>query len=271
MRSPCRVWSTVDKFSPQHALAAVLITAITPTVSFALLALPPGPVARSAHKHGCVHAYPRHAHRRPRHEFHEVPRGLTRRPTPPPALAARPWRCAARSCGMRRRRLSSARPPPRRDHAGTGSASSCAAPPPPVCRLGKNETVMATIRSLSWRSPLLFGYLAVMTAVQLAESRGGLVRWSDYSVLTPLAAAALVPLKRTIVIGVATLAASVAVYGFAVPGVSDGGRAVVVAAAAVSLGLSPVICRTRLHRRPVACPAPSSARSRLRLTTCPPC
>ncbi|MFJ9760976.1 SpoIIE family protein phosphatase [Streptomyces sp. NPDC101149] len=113
---------------------------------------------------------------------------------------------------------------------------------------------MATIRSLSWRSPLLFGYLAVMTAVQLAESRGGLVRWSDYSVLTPLAAAALVPLRRTVVIGVATLAASVAVYGFAVPGVSDGGRAVVVAAAAVSLGLSPVICRTRLPRRPVVCP-----------------
>ncbi|MEW2513362.1 ATP-binding SpoIIE family protein phosphatase [Streptomyces sp. NPDC046870] len=106
---------------------------------------------------------------------------------------------------------------------------------------------MATVRRLSRRPcSLLVAYLGATCAVQLAASGGGLVRWSAYSVLAPLVAAGLLPLRRTLAIGVATLAASVAVYGFAIRGVSEGGRTVVICAAGLSLALSLVMCRTRL-------------------------
>ncbi|MFF8905830.1 SpoIIE family protein phosphatase [Streptomyces olivaceoviridis] len=106
---------------------------------------------------------------------------------------------------------------------------------------------MATVRRLSRRPcSLLAAYLGATFAVQLAGSAGGLVRWSEYSVLAPLVAAGLLPLRRTVAIGVATLVASVAVYGFAIRGVSEGGRTVVITAAGLSLALSFVVCRTRL-------------------------
>lgn len=106
---------------------------------------------------------------------------------------------------------------------------------------------MTTVRRLSWRPcSLLVAYLGATSAVQLAASAGGLVRWSDYSVLAPLVAAGLLPLRRTLAIGAATVVASVTVYGFAIRGVSEGGRTVVIGAAALSLVLSLVMCRTRL-------------------------
>lgn len=107
---------------------------------------------------------------------------------------------------------------------------------------------MATARRLLCRpSSLLVIYLSAICAVQLGVSTGGLVRWSDYSVLVPVVAAALLPVRRTLFIGGATLVASGAVYGLAIHGVSEGGRAVVISAAALSFGLSLVICRTRLR------------------------
>jgi anti-sigma regulatory factor (Ser/Thr protein kinase) len=107
---------------------------------------------------------------------------------------------------------------------------------------------------LPWRlSPLLIGYIGAACAVQLEASAGGLVRWSQYSAFAPLAAAALLPVRRTLAIGIATLAASVAVYGFAIHGVSTGGRTVVIAAAALSVGLSVVLCRTRLRLQQRQC------------------
>ncbi|MFF3563647.1 SpoIIE family protein phosphatase [Streptomyces sp. NPDC002574] len=114
---------------------------------------------------------------------------------------------------------------------------------------------------LPHRSGVLIAvYLAATCALQLNASAVGLVRWSDYSVPAPLMAAALLPVRHTLVIGVSTLATSVAIYGFAIPGVSDGGRTVVVAAAALSLALSLVICRARLRLqgRPCSSAAPSA-------------
>ncbi|MEU6341932.1 ATP-binding SpoIIE family protein phosphatase [Streptomyces sp. NPDC046977] len=103
----------------------------------------------------------------------------------------------------------------------------------------------ATLSPL-WRpSAILALYLGVTCAVQLEASAVGLVRWSDYSVLAPLIAAALLPVRHTLVIGASTLATSVAIYGFAISGVSDGGRTVVICATALSLGASLVICRIR--------------------------
>ncbi|MGW3246239.1 SpoIIE family protein phosphatase [Streptomyces sp. NPDC001070] len=123
---------------------------------------------------------------------------------------------------------------------------------------------------LPWRlSPLLIGYIGAACAVQLEASAGGLVRWSQYSAFAPLAAAALLPVRRTLAVGIATLAASVAVYGFAIRGVSTGGRTVVIAAAALSVGLSVVLCRTRLRLQQRQCATAPGPRSRTTTATEP--
>ncbi|MDX3098128.1 serine/threonine-protein phosphatase [Streptomyces sp. ME19-03-3] len=93
---------------------------------------------------------------------------------------------------------------------------------------------------------LLLCYLGAACTVQLEASAGGLVRWCPYSAFAPLMAAVLLPVRRTFVIGAATLAASVVIYGFALRGVSVGGRTVVIVAAALSFALSLVLCRARL-------------------------
>ncbi|AEY93710.1 hypothetical protein SHJG_8445 [Streptomyces hygroscopicus subsp. jinggangensis 5008] len=135
-------------------------------------------------------------------------------------------------------------------------------PPPRVSRLHMADpegtvTRMATVRRLLWQpGSLLAVYLCAACAVQLGASAGGLVRWSAYSVPAPLVAAALLPFGGTLTIGAATLVASVAVYGFAIHGVSEGGRTVVIAAAALSLVLSLVVCQARLRPQRSA-PAPA--------------
>ncbi|KOX01776.1 hypothetical protein ADL02_01215 [Streptomyces sp. NRRL WC-3723] len=126
-------------------------------------------------------------------------------------------------------------------------------PPPTVSPLHMadpegTKTRMATVRRLLWQpGSLLAVYLCAVCAVQLGASAGGLVRWSAYSVLAPLVAAALLPVRGTLTFGLATLVASVAVYGFAIQGVSEGGRTVVIAAAVLSLILSLVVCQARLR------------------------
>jgi hypothetical protein len=72
---------------------------------------------------------------------------------------------------------------------------------------------------------LLLIYCGLISAVQLLLS-GGLVRWSGYSVLTPLVASALLPFWRTVIVGVCTLVSVIGIYGFAIDGVSVGGRTV---------------------------------------------
>ncbi|MFD3450655.1 SpoIIE family protein phosphatase [Streptomyces sp. NPDC058691] len=133
---------------------------------------------------------------------------------------------------------------------------------------------MATSRLLLLRHPsaLLAVYLAATCALQLKASAGGLVRWSDYSVLAPVMAAALLPLRHTLIVGASTLATSVAIYGFAIPGVSEGGRTVVITAALLSLGMSLVICRIRGRqntRCAFAAPAPSGEQTGRRIASAP--
>ncbi|MGW2353509.1 SpoIIE family protein phosphatase [Actinacidiphila glaucinigra] len=111
---------------------------------------------------------------------------------------------------------------------------------------------------------MLAVYLAAACALQLKASAGGLVRWSDYSVLAPVMAAALLPLRHTLIVGASTLATSVGIYGFAIPGVSEGGRAVVISAAFLSLGMSLVICQVRGRQKArcaFAVPASSGERT----------
>ncbi|WP_431949923.1 SpoIIE family protein phosphatase [Actinacidiphila sp. bgisy167] len=104
---------------------------------------------------------------------------------------------------------------------------------------------------------LLLCYLGAVCAVQLEASAGGL-RWAPYSAFAPLAAATVLPVRRTFAIGVATLAASVAIYGFVIGGVSVGGRTVVIMAAALSFAASVVLCRARLRLQQRQCPAPGT-------------
>ncbi|MET7527770.1 ATP-binding SpoIIE family protein phosphatase [Streptomyces sp900116325] len=106
-------------------------------------------------------------------------------------------------------------------------------------------TTMTVTRLNGRLCALLIVYIGASCAVQLEESAGGLVRWSGLSVLVPVTAAALLPLRRSLIIGIVTLAASIATYGFAIRGVSAGGRTAVIAAVALSFVFSLVICRAR--------------------------
>ena len=117
---------------------------------------------------------------------------------------------------------------------------------------------------------LLIAYVGASCAVQLQDSAGGLVRWSGFSVLVPVAAAALLPLRRSLIIGGSTLAATVAIYGFAIHGVSAGGRAVVITAVALSFAFGLVICWARPHllhtpatatRNPPSLPRPAGTQA----------
>ncbi|WP_327365332.1 ATP-binding SpoIIE family protein phosphatase [Streptomyces sp. NBC_01217] len=96
-------------------------------------------------------------------------------------------------------------------------------------------------------STLLVIYIGASCAVQLQESAGGLVRWSGFSVLAPVMAAALLPLRRSLIIGISTLAATIAIYGFAIRGISDGGRTVAIASVALSFVFSLIVCQVRPH------------------------
>ncbi|MGW0633339.1 ATP-binding SpoIIE family protein phosphatase [Streptomyces sp. NPDC002758] len=100
-------------------------------------------------------------------------------------------------------------------------------------------------RSVFW---LLVLSLVLISVLQFEAAGHGLVRWSGYSVLIPLVAAALLPFRRTLIVGALSLAAIIVTYGFVVSGVSVGGRVVVVSAVAVSFGVSLQVCRVRLDR-----------------------
>ncbi|WP_392842621.1 SpoIIE family protein phosphatase [Streptomyces sp. LN500] len=126
-------------------------------------------------------------------------------------------------------------------------------------------TMMTVTRLNQGLCALLIVHVGASCAVQLQDSTGGLVRWSGFSVLVPVAAAALLPLRRTLIIGGSTLAVTVAIYGFAIHGVSEGGRAVVITAVALSFAFGLVICWARprlLHtpatatRNPPSLPCP---------------
>ncbi|MGW1706248.1 SpoIIE family protein phosphatase [Streptomyces sp. NPDC002206] len=112
---------------------------------------------------------------------------------------------------------------------------------------GKAMTTMTVTRLNAGLCALLIVYIGASCAVQLQDSAGGLVRWSGFSVLIPVAAAALLPPRRSLIIGVSTLAATIAVYGFAIHGVSAGGRTVVITAVALSFAFGLVLCWARPH------------------------
>ena len=100
-------------------------------------------------------------------------------------------------------------------------------------------------RGVFW---LLVLCLVLISVLQFGTAGRGLVRWSGYSVLIPLVAAALLSFRRTLIVGALSLVAVIVTYGVVVGGLSAGGRAVVVSAVAVSFGVSLQVCRVRLDR-----------------------
>ncbi|MFB6776104.1 SpoIIE family protein phosphatase [Streptomyces sp. NPDC056352] len=106
-------------------------------------------------------------------------------------------------------------------------------------------TTMTVTRRNGWLCALLIVYLGASCTVQLQDSAGGLVRWSGFSVVVPVTAAALLPVRRSLIIGISTLATTIATYGFAIHGVSAGGRTVVITAVTLSFALGLVVCWAR--------------------------
>ncbi|MEV5012337.1 SpoIIE family protein phosphatase [Streptomyces sp. NPDC056159] len=94
---------------------------------------------------------------------------------------------------------------------------------------------------------LLVGYIALFSALVLEMSGGGRLRWALYAVFAPLVAAALLPFKLTLAIGVLSAVAAGIVYGLALPHVLPGGRVVVIVGTVLACALSVAVCRIRLR------------------------
>ncbi|MGI5253923.1 hypothetical protein [Actinacidiphila glaucinigra] len=106
---------------------------------------------------------------------------------------------------------------------------------------------MAAVK-LSGKSILALLLMYVVLIFVLQMWVGPRDRWAGYSVLTPLVAAALLPFRRTLLVGAFTLLAITGSYGFGVTGLSVGARFVVIMATALSFGISLIVCRVRLER-----------------------
>ncbi len=95
---------------------------------------------------------------------------------------------------------------------------------------------------------LLFMWIGLTAFLQVDLGDDGLLRWSGYSVLTPVVAGALLPFRQTLLLALVNLAVSGCVYGLVVHSLSSGARVVVTSAVLVSSVLALVVCRVRLDR-----------------------
>ncbi|MEV6742570.1 SpoIIE family protein phosphatase [Streptomyces sp. NPDC051104] len=94
---------------------------------------------------------------------------------------------------------------------------------------------------------LLVAYIALFSAAVVEISGAGHVRWALYAVFAPLVAAALLPFRLTLVIGVLSVLAVGLIYGVALPDVLPGGRVAVLVGVAVACGVGLAVCRVRLR------------------------
>ncbi|MFF3564764.1 SpoIIE family protein phosphatase [Streptomyces sp. NPDC002574] len=102
-------------------------------------------------------------------------------------------------------------------------------------RLGKRFAVLVL-------SVVLFSGLQAALAVAHVYVMG----LPEYSVLIPVVAGALLPLRQTVIVGVLNLAAVSAVYGILRPDLGADSRITVVAAIAAAVGISAAVCRVRV-------------------------
>ena len=95
---------------------------------------------------------------------------------------------------------------------------------------------------------LLLVWVGVAAFLQLDFGGNGLVRWSGYSVLTPVVAGALLPFRQTLLVTLVNLAVAGGVYGFSGHSASAGARMVVLSAVLLASVVALVVCRVRLDR-----------------------
>ncbi|MFD8385841.1 SpoIIE family protein phosphatase [Streptomyces sp. NPDC059679] len=104
-----------------------------------------------------------------------------------------------------------------------------------------------TLRKDDWVVAILVGYIALFSAVVVEVSGRGLLRWAVYATVAPLAAAALLSLRHTLVISVLSLAAAICIYGVVLPVISVGGRVVVITGVALAGVVSLAVCKIRIR------------------------
>lgn len=104
-----------------------------------------------------------------------------------------------------------------------------------------------TLRRDEWVVAVLVGYIALFSALVVEVSGNGLLRWALYATVAPLVAAALLPLRHTLMISVLSLAAAACIYGVALPVISVGGRVVVITGVALAGVISVAVCRVRMR------------------------
>ncbi|MFF3518249.1 SpoIIE family protein phosphatase [Streptomyces sp. NPDC002573] len=106
-----------------------------------------------------------------------------------------------------------------------------------------------TIRPSGSFAVLLLG-VALVSCVRLALAAAGLqvMGLAEYSVLIPVVASALLPLRHTMIVGLFNLAAAIAVYGVLLQGIGHASRITVITALAAALGISLTVCHLRIAR-----------------------
>jgi serine phosphatase RsbU (regulator of sigma subunit)/anti-sigma regulatory factor (Ser/Thr protein kinase) len=101
---------------------------------------------------------------------------------------------------------------------------------------------------LSGGFALLLLCVALFAGVRLLLAAMGLeiMGMAEYSALIPVVAAAVLPLRQTLIVGVANLAAATAVYGILLRNMSRASQVTVLTALAAALLVSLAVCRARI-------------------------
>ncbi|MEV6992757.1 SpoIIE family protein phosphatase [Streptomyces sp. NPDC093228] len=90
--------------------------------------------------------------------------------------------------------------------------------------------------------------VVVVAGARLVLAAAGMqvMGMAEYSTLIPVVAAALVPLRQTLVVGLANLAVGILAYGILLPSMSHASRITVITALVASLLVSLAVCRARI-------------------------
>jgi serine phosphatase RsbU (regulator of sigma subunit)/anti-sigma regulatory factor (Ser/Thr protein kinase) len=96
---------------------------------------------------------------------------------------------------------------------------------------------------------LLLG-VALISGLELAlaASHVQVMGLPEYSVLIPVVASALLPLRQTVIVGLFNLAAAIAIYGIFLREIGQASQISIIMALVIALGMSMVVCRVRIER-----------------------
>ncbi len=112
----------------------------------------------------------------------------------------------------------------------------------------REVSVVSVRLSVKHVTLLLLAWIGLTTFLQVDLGDEGLLRWSGYSVLTPVVAGALLPFRQTLLVTLVNLVVASCIYGFVVRDLTGGARWVVLTAMLVASVVALVVCRLRLER-----------------------